>query len=298
MDAPAIGIRGLTKTFGRGQHAVRALCDVSLDVRAGSITGLLGPNGAGQSTLILAALGLVRPDSGRSELFGEPASTPSARIGVGFLPEEVSYEAGFTIGEVLRLHARLADAAGGRRCLERFDLRLPLGRRISRCSHGTTRRLALACALVGAPRLLVLDEPTSGLDVASREFLLGELVRFREGGGTVFVSSHVLAEMESVCDGLVILERGRLAYNGDLLEPKDVSRICITVTGIPRERLEPVLDCGWAIREERGRLFVESPAGCSLLAGMPETIERIGGTVVDIRRGHPLSEVYRRQVGT
>ena len=299
-STPAIRIRGLTKTFGRGERVVRALCDVSLDVRAGRITGLLGPNGAGKSTLILAALGLVQPDAGRCELFGEPASTPRARVGIGFLPEEVGYEAGFTVGEVIRLHARLAGAPAGpaaRDGLRRFDLRLPLSRRISRCSHGTARRLALACALVGEPRLLVLDEPTSGLDVASREFLLSELTRFREDGGTVLISSHVLSEMESVCDGLVILERGRLAYSGDLLEPDGASCIRIRVTGIPRARLEQVLDRGWKIRDERGSLLAESLEGCERPGALAETIESSGGKVVDLRRGRPLSEVYRRRVG-
>ena len=300
-ETPAIRIRGLTKIFGRRESAVRALSDVSLDILVGRITGLLGPNGAGKSTLILTALGLVHPDAGRCELFGEPASTPRARVGIGFLPEEVAYEAGFTVGEVLRLHGKLGGASEGpalRDCLERFDLRLPLSRRISRCSHGTARRLALACALVGEPRLLVLDEPTSGLDVASREFLLSELVRFRKQGGTVLISSHVLSEMESVCDGFVILERGRLVYSGDLVEPDDVSRIHIRVTGIPRARLERVLDRGWKIREERGSLIAESLAGCERPGALAETIESHGGKVVDLRRGLPLSEVYRRRVGT
>jgi ABC-2 type transport system ATP-binding protein len=273
------------------------LDDISLDIRPGRITGLLGPNGAGKSTLILAALGLVQPDSGRCELFGEPASDPQSRVGLGFLPEDVGYEAGFTVGEVLRLHARLVGASGGPDFLERFGLRLPLNRRISRCSHGTARRLALACALVGEPKLLVLDEPTSGLDVASREFLLSELARFRKHGGTVLMSSHVLSEMESVCDALIILDRGRLAYSGDLVESSDATRIRVRVAGISRAQLERVLGRGWEIREERDSLLAESPAGFDCLGTLAETIASSGGKIVGLRRGRPLSEVYRRTVG-
>lgn len=225
---PAICLCGVTKTFGKGKRVVHALRDVSLEIRTASITGLLGPNGAGKSTLMLTALGLVRPDAGRCEIFGQPASMPQTRVGLGFLPEDVDYEAGFTIAEVLRLHSRLAGHPGGsdlQDCLERFGLRLPLGRRIAGCSHGTARRLALACAVIGEPRLLVLDEPTSGLDVASRELLLGELARFRERGGTVLVSSHVLSELEQICDGLAILESGRLVYAGDLRPGRPLSEL-------------------------------------------------------------------------
>ena len=224
----AMCLRGVTKTFGTGKRGVHALRDVSLEVRTASITGLLGPNGAGKSTLMLTALGLVRPDAGSCEIFGQPASMPQARTGLGFLPEDVDYEAGFTIAEVLRLHARLADCQDGsalQDCLERFGLRLPLGRRIAGCSHGTARRLALACAVIGEPRMLVLDEPTSGLDVDSRELLLGELTRFRDRGGTVLVSSHVLSDLEQICDGLAILDNGQLVYEGDLRPGRPLSEI-------------------------------------------------------------------------
>jgi ABC-2 type transport system ATP-binding protein len=207
---------------------VIALSDVSLEVRTGSIVGLLGPNGAGKSTLMLATLGLVCPDAGRCELFGEPASSRRAREGVGFLPEEVGYEAGFTVGEVLRVHVRLSGCSrigDLRRWPAQLGLRLPMKRRIARCSYGTVRRLALACALAGRPRLLLLDEPTSGLDVDSREALLGRLQQFRERGGTVLLSSHVLAELERVCDGLVILERGRRVFDGERDPSRPLSEV-------------------------------------------------------------------------
>lgn len=238
--APAIRLRGVTKTFGQGVRGVRALSDVSLEVRAASITGLLGPNGAGKSTLMLAALGLVRPDAGTCEIFGQPASMPQSRVGVGFLLEDVDYEAGFTVGEILRLHLRLGGRPGGTSVpdlLERLDLRLPWRRPIARCSHGTARRLALACALIGEPKLLVLDEPTSGLDVASRERLLGELVRFRARGGSVLVSSHVLSELEQVCDALAILERGRLVHQADFRKPNDDSRSGRSLAEVYRRRI-------------------------------------------------------------
>ena len=239
-STPAIRLRGVTKTFGKGATAVRALTDVSVEIRAASITALLGPNGAGKSTLMLAALGLVRPDSGYCEIFGRLASMPQARVGIGFLPEDVSYEAGFTVAEVLRLHARLEGGHGGpalQECLERFGLRLPLSRRIARCSHGTARRLALACALTGEPRLLVLDEPTSGLDVAARENLLRELVRFREHGGSVLISSHVLSELEQVCDALAILERGFLVRQAEGLQSHADDRSRRSLAEIYRRRI-------------------------------------------------------------
>jgi ABC-type multidrug transport system ATPase subunit len=296
----AIRFREVSKSFGRRRAGVQALCDISLEVRASGITGLLGPNGAGKSTLMLTALGLVRPDAGSCEIFGRPAAEPSARSGVGFLPEDVDYEAGFTVGEVLRLHSRLTVGARGsslHQWLERFDLRLPLSRRIAGCSHGTVRRLALACALLGAPRLLVLDEPTSGLDVASRQLLLNELARFRERGGTVLVSSHVLSELEQICDALAILDQGKLVHHGTL-RPGDTSRIQVKVSGLSRPRLEQILGSGWRIRTEQGILIAASPPDCRRPGGVASAIEQAGGTVVDLRLGRPLSEIYRRRIGT
>lgn len=295
----AIRLRGVTKTFGKCGRRVPALRGVSLEVRPAGITGLLGPNGAGKSTLMLTALGLIQPDSGSCEIFGHPAAVPRARSGVGFLPEDVDHEAGFTVGEVLRLHARLAGATHGsvlQETLERFDLRLPLRHRVSACSHGTVRRLGLACALIGEPRLLVLDEPTSGLDIASRQLLLDELARFRDRGGTVLVSSHVLSELEQICDALAILERGRVVHDG-ALRADDASRFQVKVSGLPRPRLEQLLGDGWSVRSERGNLIAESPPGSDRPGAVASAIERAGGTVVDLRLGRPLSELYRRRIG-
>jgi ABC-2 type transport system ATP-binding protein len=219
MSALPIRLRGISKTFGRRNRAVRALDDVTLEIPGGRITGLLGANGAGKATLIHVMVGLVHSDAGSCEIFGLPPTHPRARTGVGFLPEEVSYEAGFRLGEIARVHARLAGATGAdplSEILVRTGLRLPLSRRIAQCSLGTARRLALACALAGRPRLLLLDEPTSGLDVGARDSLLVELVRFRRRGGTVLVSSHVLSELQSICDGFVILKRGRVVRSGEL----------------------------------------------------------------------------------
>jgi ABC-2 type transport system ATP-binding protein len=165
---------------------------------------------------MLIATGLARPDDGSCELFGWPPSEPRAREGLGFLPEQADYEAGFTVGEILALHARLAGGTKESGWAERFAVNLPATRRISDCSQGTARRVALASALIGDPRLLVLDEPTTGLDVASRDRLLDELARFRDRGGTVLVSSHILPELERICDRLAILDRGRLVYEGEV----------------------------------------------------------------------------------
>jgi len=200
------------------------LQDVSLEVGRARITGLLGPNGAGKSTLMLVATGLVRPDSGSCELFGLPPAEARARDGLGFLPEQSDYEAGFTVAEILRLHARLAGGTKGTGWVERIALNLPAARRIHHCSQGIARRVALASALIGEPRLLVLDEPTTGLDVVARDRLLDELARFRDRGGTVLVSSHILPELERICDRLAILDRGRLVYEGDYSMPDQACR--------------------------------------------------------------------------
>ena len=227
-------LRGVTKSFGSGKRRVHALRDVWLEVRAATITGLLGPNGAGKSTLMLTASGLVRPDAGRCEIVRPTRFASAGTCRAGLPPGRRGLRSRFHRRRGSPSPCQTGRLPGRGRvqdCLERFGLSLPLDRRIARCSHGTARRLALACAVIGEPRLLVLDEPTSGLDVASRELLLGELVRFRERGGTILVSSHVLSDLEQICDGLAIIENGRLTYEGDLRPGRALSEIYRRRTG-------------------------------------------------------------------
>jgi len=215
----AISVDSVSKTFGRGRHRTRALDNVSVQVKEGSVTALLGPNGAGKTTLIHAILGLVVTDHGGIELLGRSATDPRSRREIGFLPEEVTYEAGLKIREIIGLHALLARAKRGRgleEALAAVDWALPFNRPVSHCSHGTARRLALACALIGQPRLLILDEPTSGMDIDSRDRLIALLRGVAANGSTVLISSHVLSELESCCDSYVILNKGRVTRTGDL----------------------------------------------------------------------------------
>ena len=227
--APAIEAVGLVKVYGRRARARPALDGVDLAVPASSITALAGANGSGKSTLMRALVGLIRLDAGECRIFGVPAARPEAREPVGFLPEQPVYDTGARVGETLRLHAALTGAVRGavREARERAGLREPAWRRVAACSLGARRGLGLACAFVGRPRLLILDEPTSGLDPLARARLLEQLVRFRQSGGSVLVSSHVLSELEAIADRFVVLEQGRVARAGSKREAPALAELVL-----------------------------------------------------------------------
>jgi ABC-2 type transport system ATP-binding protein len=218
---PALSAQALAKRYGR----VQALDDVSLDVQPGELVGLLGPNGAGKSTLVKIACGLIRASRGRAELCGAPAGSPAARAALGYLAELFRFPGWYSADEVLRLHQRLVSSPGGER--ERYELLELVGlaqaRRVQvdAMSKGMQQRLGIAQALIGSPRVLLLDEPTSALDPAGRRTVraLLEELRGREIG--VLLNSHLLSEVELVCDRVVILSRGRVVAAG---RPEDLSR--------------------------------------------------------------------------
>jgi ABC-type multidrug transport system ATPase subunit len=292
--APAVRVRELRKTYPGG---TRALDGVTADIGAGRITGLVGPNGAGKSTLLHAIVGLVVPDDGHCEVFGRPASDHRAREAIGFLPEEVTYEAGLRLREILLVHAGLAgrEGASPEVVLDLVGLDLPRSRRISRCSLGQARRLALACALLGRPRLLILDEPTSGMDLPARDRLFEHLLEFRREGGTVLLSSHVLAELERVCDAFVLLRDGRVARSGDLASIRREGRLRVRITGISGPTVAEIMGAGWALRETAEGIVAESDCNESGVASLALEIERRGGRVEAIERGLGLDDVYRRE---
>ena len=216
--SPAVWCSGLRKRYGR-QTAVE---DVSFTVARGEVLGLLGPNGAGKTSVIKMLLGLVRPDAGEVLLLGRRSSDPRSRSAVGYLPELFRYQPWLTPTEVLDLHVRLSradvPAAERRDCLALVGLADRTGDRVGGFSKGMQQRLGLAVALVARPELVVLDEPTSALDPLGRVDVRDLVLSLKSRGVAVLLNSHLIGEVERVCDRVVILDKGRVAASGTLAE--------------------------------------------------------------------------------
>jgi ABC-2 type transport system ATP-binding protein len=230
----------LSKRFGR-REAVRS---ASLEVQRGEVVGLLGANGAGKTTLIKMMLGLVRPDAGEVMLLGQPGSDPLSRLRVGYLPELFRYQPWLNADEVLTLHARLAhvrQTSDDRRALLKMvGLHGRATDRVGGFSKGMQQRLGLAVALVGDPELIVLDEPTSAMDPLGRVEVRDLVLSLRQRGVAVLLNSHLIGEVERVCDRVVILDHGHVVTSGSLVEllgqPKVTLRLD-SVTELARQRL-------------------------------------------------------------
>jgi ABC-2 type transport system ATP-binding protein len=218
---PALAVTDLRKRYGK----IEALRGVGLEVAPGELFGLLGPNGAGKSTLVKIACGLVRASAGSAEIDGAPAGSPAAHSALGYLAELFRFPEWLTADELLALHQQLAGSAGG--AAERAELLSLVGlaeaadRRVGAMSKGMQQRLGIAQAMVGSPRLLLLDEPTSALDPAGRRTVRTLLEELRSRGVAVLLNSHLLSEVELVCDRVAIISRGEVVAAG---APSELSR--------------------------------------------------------------------------
>jgi len=220
-----LSCQSLEKRYG----ATVALGGVDLDVQRGELLGLLGPNGAGKSTLTKIACGLVRASGGRAEVEGAPAGSAPARAAIGYLAELFRFPDWLTADELILLHQELADSSGG--AAERAELLELVGLtdasavKVGAMSKGMQQRLGIAQALVGSPRLLMLDEPTSALDPVGRRVVRDLLRELRRREVAVVLSSHLLSEVELVCDRVAILVGGRIVARGtpaELARPRGV----------------------------------------------------------------------------
>lgn len=221
MAVPAaLSARALSKRYGK----TTALDAVDLEVGEGELVGLLGPNGAGKSTLVKIACGLVRATGGEAQVAGVAAGSRAARASTGYLAELFRFPAWARAEEVLALHQRLARSHGGaaerKALLARVGLAGEGGRRVETMSKGMQQRLGIAQALIGDPRLVLLDEPTSALDPGGRRTVRDLLVGLREQGVGVLLNSHLLSEIELVCDRVVIIDGGRVVTEG---RPQDLT---------------------------------------------------------------------------
>jgi ABC-2 type transport system ATP-binding protein len=252
--AAVLAVSGLEKRYRR----VQALAGVDLAVEPGQLVGLLGPNGAGKSTLVKIACGLVRPTRGRAEVAGAPAGSIAARRSLGYLAELFRFPGWMTADEVLGLHQRLTHSAGGP--AERGELLELVGLgdarqvRVAAMSKGMQQRLGIAQSMVGTPPLLLLDEPTSALDPAGRRVVRQLLEELRRRGTSVLLNSHLLSEVELVCDHVVIVDHGRVVAAG---APSELRR----EGGVEIETASGVRTFSDARRADAPRLVRELVAG-------------------------------------
>lgn len=218
-----VSIRGLSKTYKVGfflNKQVKALQGLDLEIAPGQVYGLLGPNGAGKSTTIKILMGLVRASEGQALLFGEPPDRPHVRRQVGFLPENPSLYEYLTGREFVTLAGRIFGLSGHEldQRVERVLGDVGMGRasdlQIRRYSKGMVQRTALAQALISGPRLLVLDEPTSGLDPLGRRQMRDLILAERAKGTTILFCTHIISDVESLCDRVVVLVGGEEGPGG------------------------------------------------------------------------------------
>ena len=219
-DTPAVSVNHLTKVFKSTlvKGAFRAVHDLSLTVKAGEVYGLIGPNGSGKSTTMKVILGLLKPTEGDTSIFGIPSTEVASRSDVGFLPENPYFYKHLTGRETLHFYGSLCGMRGAKlkeraaEMLALTGLEDAATRRVGGYSKGMLQRLGLAQALIHEPRLLVLDEPTAGVDPAGSRKIRDLIIEFRSRGITVLVTSHLLEQMQEVCDRVGILQRGRLVH--------------------------------------------------------------------------------------
>jgi ABC-2 type transport system ATP-binding protein len=225
MDV-VIQTRNLTKTYRSflGRTEVKALEDLSLEIPRGEIFGILGPNGSGKTTTIKILLGLLFPTSGSAHILGKPATDVAVKAKIGFLPEESYLYKFLNADETLDFFGRLFHLDRKTRkkrtdeLIEQFGLEHARKRRLKEYSKGMIRRVSFAQALINDPELVILDEPTSGLDPISSRQMKDLILDLKRKGKTIFLSSHLLADVQNICDRIAILHQGKLRKLGSVKE--------------------------------------------------------------------------------
>lgn len=263
----AVEIQDIHKTFPGhwGKGGVYAVKGVSLSIPSGGVYGLIGPNGSGKSTIMKALVGLLSPDAGSCRVFGKPATAAANRREIGFLPENPYFYKFLTGEETVRFYGRLCGLRGAelkartQEMLELAGLTEAAHRRLGGYSKGMLQRVGLAQALVQRPRLLVLDEPTAGVDPIGSRAIRDIILNLKEQGMTVFLCSHLLEQVQEICDRVGILYRGVMIAEGSMEElTRDNSRTELTLRNPSPELLDK-------LRELAGDAFVSAaPARNSL----------------------------------
>lgn len=221
---PSIIIDTVSKTFGKGRKKQQVLHDLSLKVQEGEVFGFLGPNGAGKSTTIKILLNFIRADRGEAHILGKEVGKEEFRHQIGYLSEFSCFYEHLTATETLLFSGRLSGVPKGilhqniPPLLERMNLSRAAQKQVSTFSKGMKQRLGMANALIHDPSVLIFDEPMSGLDPMGRHLVKGIIAELREQGKTIFFSSHILSDIEDLCDRIGVIHQGHLLFSGQLAE--------------------------------------------------------------------------------
>jgi ABC-2 type transport system ATP-binding protein len=301
----AIEFNGVTKVYRRRLRGIEvpALTNASFRVEPGEVCAFLGPNGAGKTTSISLLMGFFYADSGEIRVLGHAPGDVRAKAQIGFLPENFAFYKYLTAERLLRLHYKLAGGSAATSgpiihdLLAKVKLSEYRNLKIGKYSRGMVQRVGLAQALLKEPQLLVLDEPTSGLDPAGRKDVRELMAELKAQGKTIFLSSHLLSEVEQVCDRVIIISRGRVVRSGRVDELLGQSgRVELQVTGLPEGLGERVIELGGVIAATEHGATVT--VGLEYKRAVAETVWAAGFDVMQIVPSRfSLEELYLKTVG-
>jgi ABC-2 type transport system ATP-binding protein len=282
---------------------VRALDDLSLEVMQGECFGLLGPNGAGKTTLIKILLNLISVSSGTASIFNQPVSYDRIREKIGYLPEKVRMY-GFLMGqEFLDYQGKLYGMKQGRRqeqvekCLRTVGMFEDRCRKIGEYSKGMVQRIGLAQALLNSPELLLLDEPAAGLDPISNKEMRDILLQLKEKGVTIFINSHLLSEVEMICDRVAILHHGKLVRTGTKQELTSKGEVIeLTVEGISDSLITKLQEVATQVKVE-GNCITITPKNNKTMGAIPEIIINQGAKLLSLNSHmESLEDIFLRLI--
>ena len=290
LDMPAIEVTDLRKRYGQ----VDALAGLTMTVGRGEVFGFLGPNGAGKTTTVKLLLGLARATSGTGKVLGAPLGDLATRRKIGYLPELFRYQPWLKAREVLMLHGELAGVARGRRraaadeALQIVGLADRAADMVGRFSKGMQQRLGLGAALLGEPALIILDEPTSALDPVGRVDVRHIVRAAADRGAAVFLNSHLLSEVEQVCDRVAIIDHGRVVASGELDDVLGKAETQIRVDGVSLSDL-PAFERFGSVSLDGGRLAIR-PMDAARVPELVNQLVAMGAKVYEVHAGRTSLE--------
>ena len=301
-----IDVRDLAKTFRLGfvgQKKIAAVKGVSFDVRRGEIFGFLGPNGAGKTTTIKMLTGLITPSGGEAFLFGERVPAPASRRRLGFLPENPYVYPYLTPREFVTMSGQLSGMGGKALASRTMDVLAKVGiayaadRQVRMLSKGMLQRTGLAAALVADPEMLILDEPMSGLDPVGRKEVRDLIFDERAHGRTIFFSTHILSDVEAICDRVAILREGKVVELGALrtLLRGDVVRTDVTLARVTPQLREALAEAGFTLAD-RAEVTLVSVEGDAKVPDVLRLALEAGAQVVELQpRKETLEDLFMRR---